>query len=105
MNLPAFLNSLLHDVAQSMKKSQYVESVIRNHGLIWLIVSHSLAQQQSSWEEIIATINWALTLPTPKWKHTASTPNRPSKRENQLDWHGLERGWKIPKGILANLWR
>lgn len=24
---------------------------------------------------------------------------------NQLDWHKLEEGWKIPKGVLASLWR
>ena len=34
VKLPAFLNSLLHDVAQSMKKSQHVDSVVSHHGLI-----------------------------------------------------------------------
>jgi len=45
-NSPTLLNSLLHDIAQSMKKAQHVESVVSHHGLIWLIVSHSLTQQQ-----------------------------------------------------------
>ena len=77
VNLPAFLNSLLHDVAWSMKKAQHVESVVSHHGLIRLIVSHSLAQQQSSWEELIAMIGRGLTTPSPKRKHATSTPERP----------------------------
>jgi len=44
VNLPAFLNFLLHDVAQSMRKSCHVESVVSHHGLIQLIVSYSHAQ-------------------------------------------------------------
>jgi len=48
VNLPALLNSLLHDVARSLKKAQHVESVVSDHGLIRLLVSHSLTQQQSS---------------------------------------------------------
>lgn len=45
VNLPVFLNSLLHDVAQSMKKSLHVESVVSHHGLIQLIISYSISQQ------------------------------------------------------------
>jgi len=44
VNLPMFFNSLLHDVARSMKKSCHLESVVSHHGLIQLIVSHTLAQ-------------------------------------------------------------
>ena len=25
--------------------------------------------------------------------------------ENQLDWHGLEGDWKIPKVVPTSLWR
>ena len=79
VNLPAFLNSLLHDIARSIKKAQHVESVVSHHGLIQLIVSHSLTQQQSSWEELIAMINGGLTTPSPKCKHATSTLERPEK--------------------------
>ncbi len=79
VNLPAFLNSLLHDVARSIKKAQHVESVVSHHGLIRLIVSHSLTQQQSNWEELIAMINGGLTTPSPKHKHATNTPERPEK--------------------------
>ena len=44
VNLPALLNSLLHDVARSMKKAQHIESVVSHHELIRLIVNHSLTQ-------------------------------------------------------------
>lgn len=83
VNLPAFLNSLLHDVARSMKKAQHKESVVSHHGLIRLIVSHSLTQQHSSWEELIDIINErAATSGHPeKRKQTDSTPQRPEKRK------------------------
>lgn len=44
VNLPALLNSLLHDAARSLKKAQHIETVVSHHGLIRLIVSHSLTQ-------------------------------------------------------------
>jgi len=47
--------------------------------LIWLIVSHSLTQQQSSWEELIAIIDGGLTTPSPKHKHATSTPEHLEK--------------------------
>ena len=79
INLPAFLNSLLHDVARSMKKAQHVESLISHHGLIQLIVSHSLTQQQSSWEELIAMINGGLTTPS---QNVNMPPIHPSIQKN-----------------------
>ena len=45
VNLPAYLNFLLHDVARSIRKSPHVELVVSHHSLIRLIVSYSLAQQ------------------------------------------------------------
>ena len=44
VNLPALLNSLLHDVARSMKRTQHIDSVVSHHGLIQLIVNYSLTQ-------------------------------------------------------------
>ena len=73
------MNSLLHDVARSLKKVQHVESVVSHHGLIRLIVSHSLTQQQSSWEEPIEIIEGGLATPSPKRKHSSSTPERSEK--------------------------
>ena len=80
VNFPAFLNFLLHDVAQSMRKSRHVESAVSHHGLIRLIVSYSVAQQQSSWEEIIFSIDGGLALPTPKRKHISNTSRRSLKQ-------------------------
>ena len=80
VNLPALLNSLLHDAARSIKKAQHVESVVSHHGLIRLIVSHSLTQQQSNWDDLIVMIEGGLTAPSPKRKNSTSTPERPAKR-------------------------
>jgi len=66
VNMPALLNSLLHDAARSLKKAQHEEAVVSHHGLIRLIVSHSLTQQQSSWEELIAVIEGGSETPPPK---------------------------------------
>ena len=79
VNLLALLNSLLHDVARSLKKAQHVEIVVSHHGLIRLIVSHSLTQQQSSWEELIALIEGGLIAPPPKPKTSSSTPEQSEK--------------------------
>jgi len=71
-----------------MKKSSHVELVVSHHGLILLIVSYNLAQQQSSWEELIVTIDGGLALLAPKRKHATSTSNRPLKRRKyvRLAW-------------------
>ena len=63
VNLPAFLNSLLHDAARSLNKAQHVEIVVSHHGLIQLIISHSLAQQQDTWEDLVETVKMGLALP------------------------------------------
>ena len=94
VNLPALLNSLLHDVAQSIKKTQHVESVVSHHGLIQLIVSHSLTQQQSSWEELITMINGGLTTPSPKGKHVTSTPGHPKKWKHVNSTPERPEKWK-----------
>lgn len=79
INLPIVLNSLLHDIAQSIKMAHHVDSVVSHHLLIRLIVNHNLTQQQGSWEELITMINGGLTTPSPKGKHATSTPECPEK--------------------------
>lgn len=53
--------------------------VVSHHFLIILIVSYSLGQQQTSWEELIFLIDGGLGLPTPKLKRMASIAAKPSK--------------------------
>ena len=80
VNLPALLNSLLHDAARSLKKAQHIDAVVSHHRLIRLIVSHSLTQQQSTWEELIAIVEGGLAAPPPEPKHSSSTLERLEKR-------------------------
>ena len=84
-----------------MKKSQHVESVVSHHGLIWLIVSHSIAQQQSNWEELIAIIDGAPTPLAPKRKHIASTPNRPSKWRKSVKLAWIRGRLENPQGSTS----
>ena len=79
VNLPAYLIFLLHDAAESIKKSRHIGIVVSHHCLIQLIVSYSLAQQQTSWEELVFNIDEGLALPTPKRRRTTNTVNRPRK--------------------------
>jgi len=79
VNLPSLLNSLLHDASRSLKKAHHEDVVVSHHGLIRLIVSHSLTQQQSSWGELITTIGGGVASPSPKAKHPASTSETPKK--------------------------
>ena len=80
VNLPALLNTLLHDASQNLKKAQHEDAVVSHHGLIRLIVSHNLAQQQSGWAELITIIGGGSVPPSPKDKHPASTSEQPRKR-------------------------
>ena len=75
INLPALLNSLLHDAARSLKKAQHIDAVVSHHRLIRLIVSHSLTQQQSTWEEVIAIVEG-------DWMHHPQNLNIPPARRN-----------------------
>ena len=84
VNLPTYLNFLLHDATRSIRKSRHVESVISHHGLIRLIVSYSLAQQQSSWEELVFSIDGGLALPAPKQKSIAGTSIRLQKQRQSI---------------------
>lgn len=77
INLPAYLNFLLHDGTQNIKKSRHIETIVSHHCLIMLIVSYNLAQQQTSWEELVFTVEGGLALPTPKkekdYQHSKKT--------------------------------
>jgi len=67
-----------------MKKAQHVEAIVSHHGLIRLVVSYGLTQQQSSWEELIAMIEGGLTEPSPKRRHSISPPEQPEKRRENV---------------------
>lgn len=79
VNLPALLNSLLHDTSRSLKKAHHEDAVVSHHGLIRLIVTYSLARQQTSWWELITTMEGEVASPSPKTKHPASTSETPKK--------------------------
>ena len=81
VNLPALLNSLLHDAAQSLKKARHTDTVVSHHGLIQLIIRHSLTQQQGTWEELVETVKEGLAVPPPKSERTSSTPERSEKHK------------------------
>jgi len=80
--LAAYLILLLHDAAQSIKKSRHIDTIVSHHCLIRLIVSYSLAQRHTSWEELVFSIDGGLALPTPKRKGTTSTASRPQKHRH-----------------------
>lgn len=96
VNFPAYLISLLHNAARSIRKSHHTKMVVSHHGLSRLIVNHSLAQQQSSREELVFSIDGGLALPAPKRKRTTSTSIRPQKCGQSL------RSRKS-RGMLGNL--
>lgn len=50
LNLPYFLNSLLHETALRLKRSEDKASVVSHYGLIKPIVFIGLNQVQLSWE-------------------------------------------------------
>ena len=81
-----------------MKKAQHVESVVSHHGLIRLIVSHSLTQQQSSWEELISMIDGGSTTPSPKRKHATSTHERLEKQRKSARLARLRGRLEKPQG-------
>ena len=79
VNLLALLNSLLHDTSRSLKKAHHEDAVVSHHGLIRLIVTYSLARQQTSWRELLIAIEGEVESPSPKTKHPASTAETPKK--------------------------
>lgn len=53
--------------------------MVSHHGLIRLIVTYSLARQQTSWRELITAIEGEVESPSPKTKYPASTSETPKK--------------------------
>ena len=86
VNLPAYLNFLLHEITERIKKSQHIETIVSHHSLIRLIVSYNLTQQQSSWEELIFSLEGGLALPVPnlvlKRKRTTLIVTIPKKHRH-----------------------
>jgi hypothetical protein len=53
INLPFFLNAMLHEVSLRTQNSKDPIIVINCHGLIKLIVSKALSQTQLTWDNLI----------------------------------------------------
>ena len=95
VNLPSFLNSLLHDTADRIRWARHPETVVSNHGLIRLIVSHNLVQQNLTWDGLIAPLEISQNLviqnpaileisqqsPVPKRKRTTHSNIEPHKHK------------------------
>lgn len=56
VNLPSFLNSLLHDTAERIRQARYPKTLVSHHGLIRLIVSHNLVQKNLTLYGLIAPL-------------------------------------------------
>ena len=68
INLPFFLNAMLHEVVVRTQKSKDLVTIINHHGLVKLIVSKDLSQTQLTWGDLIGT-NRPLQLEQPKLYH------------------------------------
>jgi hypothetical protein len=53
LNLPFFLDTVLHEVALRTQKSKDHVTVISHHKLVKLIVDKALIQTQLTWENLI----------------------------------------------------
>ena len=53
LNLPFFLNTILHEVSLRTQKSKDPVTVISHHRLVKLIVDKELSQTQLTWENLI----------------------------------------------------
>jgi len=93
VNLPSLLNSLLHDTTDRIRWAQRRDIVVSHRCLIRLIVSHNLAQQNLTWNDLImalesgqgflaqssATLELSQQNPVPKRKKIAPSKSRPHK--------------------------
>lgn len=50
------MNSLLHDTDDRIRWARHPETVVSNHGLIRLTVSHNLVKQNITWDGLIAPL-------------------------------------------------
>ena len=56
MNIPYFLNGMLRQMASHVQKSKRPATSVSHHGLIKLLVFHSLASQGRRWDEIVTVV-------------------------------------------------
>lgn len=56
VNLPSLLNFLLHDTAIRIRLAIHPEAVVSHHGLIRLIISHSLVQYNLTWDGFMTAL-------------------------------------------------
>ena len=53
INLPGFLNSVLHDIVVRLTKAKNPQAVVSHQGLIKLIIIHELDRQQIAWDNFV----------------------------------------------------
>ena len=53
LNLPFFLNAILHEVALRTQKSKDPVTIISHHRLVKLITIKALSQTQLNWDNLI----------------------------------------------------
>ena len=56
MNIPYFLYGMLRQMASHVQKSKRYVASVSHHGLIKLLVLHSLARQGQRWDEIVTVL-------------------------------------------------
>ena len=83
VNLPSLLNSLLHDTVVRIRWARHLEAVISHHGLIILIISHSLVQYNLTWDGFMMALE-SMKNPVIQQPEIAETSqqNPVSKRKN-----------------------
>jgi hypothetical protein len=72
INLPFFLNAMLHKVAIRTSKAKYPFIIISHHGLVKIIVNKALSQTQMTLGDLIKA-NRPLQLDKPKLQHEDPT--------------------------------
>ena len=68
INLPFFLNAMLHEVSLRKQKSKDPVTIINHHGLVKLIVNKVPSQNQLTWGDLIKA-NRPLQLEQPELYH------------------------------------
>ena len=98
VNLPSLLNSLLHDTIFRIRWARHPKVVISHHGLIRLIISHSLVQYNLTWDGFMTTLESMQNTviqhpaiaetsqqnPVPKRKRTTRSKVEPHKRKRSV---------------------
>jgi hypothetical protein len=72
INLPFFLNAMLHEVAIRTQKEKDLVTIINHHGLVKMIVNKALSQTQMTWGDLIEA-NRPLQLEQPELQHEDPT--------------------------------